>query len=37
MYKIGIDVGGMSIKSGLVENGEIIHKIKLKRQINMVD
>ena len=24
MYKIGIDVGGMSIKAGLVVNGEII-------------
>jgi glucokinase len=27
MYKVGIDVGGMSIKSGIVKNGEIIHKL----------
>ena len=27
MYSIGIDVGGMSIKSGIVENGEIIHRL----------
>ena len=26
MYKIGIDVGGMSIKAGIVVNGEIIQK-----------
>ena len=26
MYKIGIDVGGMSIKAGLVVNGEIIQR-----------
>ena len=26
MYKIGIDVGGMSIKAGIVANGEIIKK-----------
>ena len=30
MYKIGIDVGGMSIKGGLVKNGEILHKIVVK-------
>ncbi len=27
MYSIGIDVGGMSIKSGIVKNGEIIHRL----------
>ena len=27
MYKIGIDVGGMSIKAGLVVNGEIIQRV----------
>lgn len=26
MYNIGIDVGGMSIKAGVVDNGEIIHR-----------
>ena len=26
MYKIGIDIGGMSIKAGLVDNGEIIDR-----------
>ena len=26
MYKIGIDIGGMSIKAGLVVNGEIIQR-----------
>lgn len=27
MYTIGIDVGGMSIKSGIVKEGEIVHKL----------
>ncbi len=27
MYKIGIDIGGMSIKAGLVYNGEIIDRL----------
>ncbi|MEG1312467.1 MAG: ROK family protein [Romboutsia sp.] len=27
MYNIGIDVGGMSIKAGIVSNGEIINKL----------
>lgn len=27
MYTIGIDIGGMSIKAGVVNNGEIIHKM----------
>ena len=26
MYKIGIDIGGMSIKAGVVVNGEIIQR-----------
>ncbi len=30
MYKIGIDVGGMSIKGGLVKGGEIVHKLVVK-------
>ena len=35
MYKIGIDVGGMSIKAGLVVNGEIIQR-SVKEIINLV-
>ena len=35
MYKIGIDVGGMSIKADLVVNGKLF-KGQLKRLINLV-
>lgn len=33
MYKIGIDIGGMSIKAGLVDNGEIIDRLAKETDI----
>jgi len=33
MYKIGIDIGGMSIKAGLVDNGEIIDRVAKETDI----
>lgn len=36
MYKIGIDVGGMSIKGGIVKNGEIIGRLTVKTNIGNV-
>ena len=33
MYKIGIDIGGMSIKAGLVDNGEIIYRLAKESDI----
>ncbi len=34
MYNIGIDVGGMSIKAGIVNNGEITHKLTKETSSN---
>lgn len=34
MYNIGIDVGGMSIKAGIVNNGEITHKLSKETSAN---
>lgn len=34
MYTIGIDVGGMSIKAGVVDNGVIIHKMVKETDAN---
>ena len=34
MYNIGIDVGGMSIKAGVVHNGEIIHRAVIETDPN---
>lgn len=34
MYNIGIDVGGMSIKAGIVDNGIITHKLSKKTSTN---
>ncbi len=33
MYKIGIDVGGMSIKAGLVKEGQILNKMTKKTDV----
>ncbi len=33
MYKVGIDIGGMSIKAGLVDNGEIIDRLAKETDI----
>ena len=42
MYKIGIDIGGMSIKSGIVNNGKIIDRLVKETDIqgdldNLID
>ncbi len=34
MYSIGIDVGGMSVKIGLVKDGEILSKTSVKTNEN---
>lgn len=37
MYKIGIDVGGMSIKAGILKNGEIIGKLSYTTNVGNVE
>lgn len=37
MYKIGIDIGGMSIKAGIVKDGEIISRLTIETKIGSSD
>ncbi len=37
MYKIGIDVGGTTIKCGVIKNGELIEKQAVKTPVGQVD
>lgn len=37
MYKIGIDIGGMTIKSGIVKDGEIISRLTIDTKVGDSD